>query len=91
MEIDIRAINVDTLEWFQVKLSDGSAGIYIRKPHVLDLDIIEAEPVRHGHWEFYPDDNHLRCSVCRLEFLREKMPATRIYCPSCGTKMDLKE
>ena len=43
----MKAIDVDTLEWFQVKLSDGSTGIYIRKPHVLDLDIIEAEPVRH--------------------------------------------
>lgn len=88
----MKAINVDTLEWFQVTFGmDKQKAILILKPHINNLDIIEAEPVRHGHWEFYPDDHHLRCSVCRLEFLREKMPAARKYCPSCGAKMDLKE
>ena len=55
------------------------------------MPTVEAEPVRHGRWEFYPDSNYLRCSICRLEFPREKLPTARMYCPACGTKMDLKE
>ena len=87
----MRAINIDTLEWFQVKLSDGSTGIYIRKPHVLDLDIIEAEPVRHGRWinprlNKYGHPCH-QCSECLFVASQKD----RNYCPDCGAKMDLKE
>lgn len=48
---------------------------------------IDAEPVRHGRWEEYPDKAHLRCSSCRLEFPRNKLPETRKRCPNCGAKM----
>ena len=35
---------------------------------------IEAEPVRHGRWEAYPDDAHMKCSACGMEYLKENMP-----------------
>ena len=48
----MRAIDIDTLEWFQIKcVGLDEPMILIRKPHILELDIIEAEPVRHGRWE----------------------------------------
>lgn len=44
----MKAINVDTLEWFQVTFgADKQKAILILKPHINDLDIIDAEPVRH--------------------------------------------
>ena len=91
----MRVVNIDTLEWFQVKLSDGSTGIYIRKPHVLDLDIIEAEPVRHGRWiETDYFDAHkvpiYECSVCFKEVADHYIKCHK-YCLHCGAKMDLKE
>lgn len=49
---------------------------------------IEAEPVRHGMWEAYPSDGYMRCSNCRVEYL--KMKILWSYCPHCGAKMDLK-
>lgn len=88
----MRIIDADVL--MELKWETYTSVGYVEVVAIDDIEnvpTIEAEPVRHGHWEFYPDDNHLRCSVCRLEFLREKMPATRKYCPNCGAKMDLKE
>ncbi len=49
---------------------------------------IDAEPVRHGRREVYPDSAHLRCTACKIEFQREKMPIVLMYCPNCGAKMD---
>lgn len=49
---------------------------------------IEAEPVRHALWEEYPDWAHLRCTNCKMEFVKEKMPDMRKRCPNCGCKMD---
>lgn len=50
---------------------------------------VDAEPVRHGRWtEPYPYDiwDVYRCSVCGLD-----ASSPTIYCPACGTKMDLPE
>lgn len=49
---------------------------------------IEAEPVRRALWEEYPDWAHLRCTNCKMEFVKEKMPDTRKRCPNCGARMD---
>ena len=48
MEKVMRAIDVDKLEWFQVNLSNGETCILIRKPHIDELPIIDAEPIRNG-------------------------------------------
>ena len=93
----MKAINVDTLEWFQVTFgADKQKAILILKPHINDLDIIDAEPVRHGKWvkEHKPNSKNngrFYCSECLgyLPFNRRE-PKTN-YCTNCGAKMDLKE
>ena len=54
----------------------------------LNVTPVEVSVVRHGRWEIYPDSAHLRCTNCKIEFKREKMPDTRHRCPNCGAKMD---
>ena len=54
---------------------------------------IEAEPIKHGHWEFtframraVPVDADITCSVCGATFNRTH--GTRfLYCPNCGAKI----
>lgn len=50
-------------------------------------EIVEYAPVVHGEWEEYPDWSHLRCTNCKIEFERIKMPRTRYFCPNCGADM----
>lgn len=51
---------------------------------------VDAEPVRHGKWILYPDNQSKvveadDCSVCGAQWIfGEKYD----YCPSCGAKMD---
>lgn len=49
---------------------------------------VDAEPVRHGKWEFREDDVTWwwMCSECGSA---EILPTN--YCPNCGAKMDLEE
>ena len=55
--------------------------------HVLSWAIkqMNAEPVRHGHWEWTDDPRtgDFVCSNC----LDHNIVRTR-YCPNCGAKMD---
>lgn len=49
---------------------------------------IEAEPVRHGHWEKLYDRNY-KCSVCGAWYEADKEEILDFdYCPHCGAKMD---
>ena len=92
----MRAINVDTLEWFQITYGvDKQKAILILKPHINNLDIIEAEPVRHGRWiETDYFDAHkvpiYECSVCFKEVADHYIKCHK-YCLHCVAKMDLKE
>lgn len=54
---------------------------------VRQMPAVDAEPVRHAKWEEYPDRAHIRCTGCRVEFKKKKMPMSRVYCPNCGAKM----
>lgn len=47
---------------------------------------IEAEPIRHGHWEWndYGGFGNYHCSVCKYIPYGE----FSMYCPRCGAKMD---
>ena len=50
---------------------------------------IEAEPVKHGRWEWDTEDIY-RCTVC-YEKVHVKEVMGRPdweYCPNCGAKMD---
>lgn len=55
---------------------------------IKNLPAVDTEPVRHAKWEEYPDRAHIRCTGCRVEFPKKKMPMSRAYCPNCGAKMD---
>lgn len=52
------------------------------------IDTVDAEPVRHGHWETDSDrPDTLICSACKIGFDMWKHDAHN-FCPSCGAKMD---
>ena len=45
---------------------------------------VDAEPVRHGHWENYLIEGlRWKCSECGSRF-----SSPYHYCPNCGAKMD---
>lgn len=63
---------------------------------IQDAPTVDAEPVRHGHWNihetYYGEDAH--CSVCR-NWICVNVPGNGLpdvenlnYCPFCGAKMD---
>lgn len=54
------------------------------------LPTIEAEPVRHGEWEFDPESYTWNCSECHDCEEDGCMDGSVLsnYCPNCGAKMD---
>lgn len=51
------------------------------------MPTVEAEPVRHGRWEFIGGYGYqYRCSKCIM-----CADHRTNYCPNCGAKMDLDE
>lgn len=46
---------------------------------------VEAEPVRHGHWEYWAG-SLVKCSVCGYEYTDWLVCDN--YCGNCGAKMD---
>lgn len=79
----------------------GAVTRFIIKSILKDAPTIEAESVKHGRWEYNPDDvywgsslKRKRCSVCgttaHFDRERHKFVLTD-YCPHCGAKMDLEE
>ena len=61
------------------------------KHDIEQIQRIEAEPVKHAHWELANEDtaydNVWVCSNCGEDFTQHRKPKF-IYCPSCGAKMD---
>ena len=51
---------------------------------------IDAEPVKHGRWEYGVTLNHewRKCSVCLVS---QDIFGCFTYCPNCGAKMDLED
>lgn len=51
--------------------------------------IIEAEPVRHGHWIYKKNSTWTQCSVCKRHILYSwDYDIADEYCRACGAKMD---
>lgn len=48
---------------------------------------VDAEPVRHGHWELSPFDGNWTCSKCGDKPCHSNMKNMNC-CPNCGAKMD---
>ena len=76
------------------------------RPDINKLEIIEAEPVRHGYWKVHITScrMYFECSECKKLFsnplwtfdndnkqLRDFMEEDNVYCRGCGSKMDGKE
>ena len=59
-----------------------------------NANTIEAEPVRHGRWEFLGPNRLIRdcmcgtCSVCKV---RCKYIVNKNICPNCGANMESEE
>ena len=51
------------------------------------MDAVDVASVRHGKWEDYPSDRYKRCTACKLEFEKAKLPKTLNYCPNCEAYM----
>lgn len=52
-------------------------------------ETIEAEPVRHGHWEIHQDavgNTYYECSYCHTTWWEIKSKDD--YCSACGARMD---
>lgn len=63
-------------------------GPWIRE-EIIDSPTIEAEPVRHGHWEIHTDavgNTYYECSCCHTTWWEIK--SNDNYCSACGAKMD---
>lgn len=79
-EIDTDLQKWDSGCWIRYKMFEN---VIEKQP------IIDAEPVRHGHWIFNPKDaiemmfTLPKCSECGAE-----SPNGGNYCPNCGAKMD---
>lgn len=44
-----------------------------------------------AEWEPYPSDMWMRCSNCKIEYQKTRMPMVSKYCPNCGTRMKLEK
>lgn len=80
----------DEIEWhrWNAILAERTAF----KHDVADAPTVEAEPIRHGHWEDKYGDGDWHCSVCGA--IVEKDEQNRHNwnrCYHCGAKMDGNE
>ena len=63
------------------------------KYDLMDAPTVDAEPVKHGHWEWndYGGFGNYHCTICKYipygKFSRKFSP-DYMYCPRCGAKMD---
>ena len=69
-------------------------GEVVKVEDITQMPTVEAEPIRHGHWEKSKDDNdRWRCSYCGHVYIGfngidSTFAEICYYCPHCGAKMD---
>lgn len=78
----MRLIDADALERHEAD-TYGAIEDVVYAEDIDNAPTIEAEPVKHGHWE--TGRLCYECSVCKNGYLG--MPKTK-FCPNCGAKMD---
>lgn len=93
--IDADALKTKAIKCETFKLTD--APVFFKAVGTKEIDkapTIDAEPVRHGHWDEWDDtmfNTVYRCSVCGEDFvLIDGTLSDNLYnyCPNCGAKMD---
>jgi len=65
---------------------------------VINVLLMDAQEVRHGHWVKNEDRSGWHCSCCGKDDLyaypyteNNERKLQDFYCPNCGAKMDLEE
>lgn len=94
----MRLIDADALDETVQRLNEMGWGItrseYKRIDGVLfEMPTVDAEPVRHGHWEYHTRHQRscvVSCSMCRKRTTFFFKNGTK-YCPFCGAKMAKEE
>ena len=81
----MRLIDVDKLEHFRIKDTDGREWVLLPVKSPYDIPPVDAAPVVHAEW-IHDINNLYGCSAC-LE--RETMSHKKMkrFCPNCGSKM----
>lgn len=81
----MRLIDADSIPWFVEGVGEIPV---ITKEEIDQMPTMDAEPVRHEHWEHlkhYP--NLLFCSGCGDPQAKD-IARFYHYCPTCGARMD---
>lgn len=78
----MRLVDADKL-----KVSYDGHFVGVAKNDLDNAPTVEAEPVRHGHWQHInPLVDTIECSVCGYELPSEELATP--HCAWCGAKMD---
>ena len=88
----MRLIDADIILYFKGKDIVGEDA-YITDRETIDaMPTVDAEPIRHGHWEKQDDLGSTEwqlCSICkRITKIDTVFDRVFEYCPHCGAKMD---
>ena len=53
------------------------------------IEALQAEPVKHGKWNYYhyKDINDVYVGVCECTVCKQREYSEHKYCPNCGAKM----
>lgn len=93
-----RLINADAIEYSPLDDIYNRDVMVAFKESIENMPTVDAEPVRHGHWNGIEMDSRgytdiFECSECkcyvRTPFMMKVMEYD--FCPSCGAKMDAQE
>lgn len=76
----MRLIDADALIPKGTKVTDDVIAVHNA---IRNAPTIEAEPVRHGRWDYYSTTMQ-ECSVCKRHTPRHRYT----FCPHCGARMD---
>lgn len=81
-------VRFDDLRRYCEKKHCGSVPIeYIKQMHT-----IEAEPVRHGQWNYRHEDDWCYCTACGTDAEGSNGECLETdYCPHCGARMDAED
>lgn len=88
----MRLTDTDKLKKAMIRYGFRSPDMTVTEFVEDELETIEAEPVKHGHWNFkftINGQSYRYCSEC-LEIIYDDT-VSKNYCPHCGAKMEDNE